>query len=81
MTATLESEEEVKKTALKTARKQLTFDELCTVSVDVKGTLNSRPLTYEYKELEKEVLTLSHLIFGRRSKSIPNDHKKVRVAV
>ena len=81
MTATPESEEEVKKTALKIARKQLTFDELCTVLVEVKETLNSPPLTYEYNELEEEVLTLSHLIFGRRIKSIPNDQKKVRVAV
>ena len=52
---------------------RLTFDELCTVLVEVEGALNSRPLTYEYNELEEEVLTPSHLIFGRRIRSMPDD--------
>ena len=48
---------------------RLTFDELLTALVEVEGTLNSRPLTYEYEELDKEALTPSHLIYGRRIKS------------
>ena len=52
---------------------QLTFDELLTVIVEVEGTLNSRPLTYEYEEVEHEALTPSHLVFGRRIKSMPDE--------
>ena len=48
---------------------RLTFDELLTALVEVEGTLNSRPLTYEYEELDEEALTPSHLIYGRRIKS------------
>ena len=40
--------------------------------VEVKCTLNSRPLTYEYDEVGEEVLTPSHLIFGRRISSLPD---------
>jgi hypothetical protein len=46
---------------------KLTFEELLTTLVDVEGTLNSRPLTYIYDEVENDVLTPNHLIFGRRS--------------
>ena len=52
---------------------RLTFDELRTVLVEVEGTLNSRPLTYEYNEVEHEALTPSHLILGRRIKSMPDE--------
>ena len=52
---------------------RLTFDELLTVLVKVEGTLNSRPLTYNYNEVEHEVLTPSHLIFGRRIQSMPDE--------
>ena len=55
---------------LGTAR--LSFDELSTILTEVEGTLNSRPLTYEYNELE-EVLTPSHLIYGRRVKTLPDE--------
>ena len=44
---------------------KLTFDELNTVLIEIEGTLNSRPLTYLYDELE-EGLTPSHLLFGHR---------------
>ena len=44
---------------------KLTFDELNTVLIEIEGTLNSRPLTYLYDELE-EALTPSHLLFGHR---------------
>ena len=46
---------------------KLTFEELLTTLVEVEGTLNSRPLTYIYDEVENDVLTPNHLIFGRRS--------------
>ena len=49
---------------------RLTFDELFTVLVEVEGTLNSRPITYEYDETSEEVLTPSHLLFGRRVKTM-----------
>ena len=51
---------------------RLTFDELFTVLVEVEGTLNSRPLTYEYDETSEEVSTPSHLLFGRRMKTMPD---------
>ena len=50
----------------------MTFDELFTVLVEVEGTLNSRPITYEYDETSEEVLTPSHLLFGRRVKTMPD---------
>ena len=52
---------------------RLTFDELFTVLIKVEGTLNSRPLTYDYQEEGEEILTPSHLIFGRRIKTMPDE--------
>ena len=56
---------------------RLTFDELISVLFEGEGTLNFRPLTYEYDEAGKEVLTPSHLflilIFGRGIKTVPNE--------
>ena len=52
---------------------RLTFDELFTVLIEVEGTLNFRPLTYEYDEAGEEVLTHSHLIFGTRIKTVPDE--------
>ena len=49
----------------------MTRDELATVLVKVECTLNSRPLTCEY-EVGEEMLTPSHLIFGRGMNSLPN---------
>ncbi|XP_028416132.1 uncharacterized protein LOC114539721 [Dendronephthya gigantea] len=40
--------------------------------VEVEGTLNSRPLTYAYDEVGSEPLTPSHLLVGRRLKSMPD---------
>ena len=45
---------------------KLSFDELNTVLTEIENTLNLRPLTYQYEELGVEVLTPSHLLFGRR---------------
>ena len=44
---------------------RLSFDELSTLLTEVESTLNSRPLAYEYNEVDEEVLTPSHLIYGR----------------
>lgn len=53
---------------------KLTFDELLTAVIEIEGTLNSRPLTYSYDEIDEEVLTPSHLIYGRRIKSLPDEN-------
>ena len=50
---------------------RLSFDELLTVLTEVEATLNSRPLTYDYDTLGEEVLTPTHLIYGRRLTSLP----------
>ena len=52
---------------------RLTFDELSTLLAEIKCTLNSRPLTYEYDKVEEEVLTQSHLMYGRRLKTLPDE--------
>ncbi|XP_046848107.1 uncharacterized protein LOC124441684 [Xenia sp. Carnegie-2017] len=46
---------------------KLTFDELTTVLAEVEANLNSRPLTYEYEEVNSEVLTPAHLVYGQDS--------------
>ena len=51
---------------------RLTFDELRTVLVEVEANLNARPLTYEYDEVSNEVLTPSHLLYGRRITTLPD---------
>ena len=50
---------------------RLNADELLTVLMELEATLNSRPLTYDYDELGAEMLTQSHLIYGRRLLSLP----------
>ena len=45
---------------------RLALEELYTVLTEVENTPNSRPLTYDYDEPGVEMLTPSHLIFGRR---------------
>ena len=52
---------------------RLTLDELATVLAEVEATINCRPLTYGYNELDEEVLTPSHLLFGRRFNTIPDE--------
>ena len=46
--------------------------ELLTVLLEIKSTLNSRPLAYKYDEIWGEMLTPSHLIFGFRLSSLPD---------
>lgn len=52
---------------------KLNADELVTVLTELEATLNSRPLTYEYDEVGAEMLTPSHLIYGRRLLSLPEE--------
>ena len=49
----------------------LSFDEMLTILVEVEGTLNSRPLTYDDDNPSEEVLTPSNLIYGRRIHLLP----------
>ena len=57
---------------------RLSFDELFTVLTEVENTLNSRPLTYDYDEPGVEMLTPSHLIFGRRLSALAEGiHQRV----
>lgn len=52
---------------------RLSYEELLTVLAEVACTLNARPLTCEYSEVDEKVLTPSHLIYGQRIKSIPDE--------
>ena len=60
----------------------LSFDELHTILTEIECTLNSRPLTYQCED--GEVLTPSHLIYGRRfspfSESCSSDFDKAITA-
>ena len=40
------------------------YEDLETIIVEVEGTLNNRPLTYDYDEVHTEMLTPSHLLCG-----------------
>ena len=49
-------------------RSTLTFEELRTIVVEIEGTINNRPLTYMYDDVEgvSQPLTPAHLIYGRQ---------------
>ena len=53
----------------------LNFDQLNTLLVEVEGIVNSRPLTYVEDDTSgmSYVLSPSHLIYGRKITSAPND--------
>ena len=53
---------------------KLTFYELLTAVIAIEGTLNSRPLTSSNDEINEELLTQSHLIYGRRLNSLPDEN-------
>ena len=55
-----------------TGNAKLTTDEFTTVLSEVECTLNSRPLTYQYDEIET-VLTPFHLMLGRRLSPLSED--------
>ena len=50
---------------------RLTKDEIYTVLVEIEGTLNSRPLTYDY-DIQLRRRSASHLTCGRRIQSLPD---------
>ena len=52
---------------------RLSYEELLTLLAEVECTLNARPLTYEYNEVDQQVLTPSDLIYGRRIKTLPDE--------
>ena len=56
-------------------RSILNFDQLNTLLVEVEGVVNSRPLTYVENDTSgmSYVLSPSHLIYGRKITSAPND--------
>ena len=49
----------------------ISFDELSTVICEVECILNSTPLSYISDEANGEILTLSHLLMGRRLLPLP----------
>ena len=57
--------------ALENAR--LRYDELLTILLEVEGTHNSRYLTNAYDEVSAEILTPSHLVYGRRLGGLPDE--------
>ena len=50
---------------------RLSYDELHTILVEIEGTLNARPLSYVEGE-PYDILTPSHLLFGRNIRSLPD---------
>ena len=51
---------------------RLDYSELQTILIEVESTVDSRPLIYVYDELESELLTPSHLLYGRRLAVLPD---------
>jgi len=53
----------------------LNFDQLNTLLVEIEAILNARTLTYVQDDMDGATytLSLSHLIYGRRVTSMPND--------
>ena len=56
---------------------RLSYEKLLTYLIRVEEVLNSRPLTYVYPE-QDEQLTPSHLVFGRRILTVPDQKKNRR---
>ena len=54
---------------------RLTFEELSTVLTEVDGTLNKRPLTTDYEDLDKVMLTSSHMLYGRNFGELSDEVK------
>ena len=47
-------------------KSRLTYDEIVTFSVETESIINSRPSTYVDDDKNNDVLTPSHLVFGRK---------------
>ena len=52
---------------------RFSFDELHTVTVEIEGILNSRPISYLNSDDVEEPLTPSHLLVGRRILNLPDN--------
>ena len=64
----------VKRNLRKTLKNaQLNYEELTTVLAEVEANINSRPLTYLYSDNINEALNPSHLIFGKRLLTLPDN--------
>ena len=50
----------------------LTYDELSTVIIEVKGVINSRPLCYVTSHDLDQPITPAHLLSGKRLLSLPD---------
>lgn len=56
-------------------RSLLSSNELNTVLIEIEATVNSRPLTYVYTDLDEPLpLTPAHLLYGKSITSFPPDH-------
>ena len=53
----------------------LSLVELQTVVAEVEGTVNNRPLTYDYSGMGEDMITPFHLVYGNRVDCIPDDVK------
>ena len=51
------------------------YEELVTIVTEIEGIINCRPLTYIYNDNTEEVVTPSHLIYGRQLLSKPSNNK------
>ena len=56
-------------------RSTVNYEELVTVVTEIKGIINCRPKTNIYNDNTEEVVTPSHLIYGRRLLSKPSNDK------
>ncbi len=54
---------------------RLSLVELQTVMSEIEGTVNNRPLTYDYSEFGEDMITPAHLIYGYRFDNIPDEVK------
>ena len=51
---------------------RLTCEEMTVILKKTQAILNNRPLTYQGEELEEEVITANHLIFGHILPQLPD---------
>ena len=47
-------------------KQELNYEELLTFKIKVEGVINSHPLCYIYDKNVDNIITLSHLVLGRR---------------